>query len=79
MPKVTMEFDLPEEKEEFNLAYKGIDYSVALVRVHNELLRPHRKHGYGEPILDDENAYAIIERLEEKFFSILEDEEVSLY
>ncbi len=37
MPKVTLTFRLPEEKEEFELASKGIDYFCAVSDLDNLL------------------------------------------
>jgi len=44
--KVIMEFNLPEESEEFENASNGWKYSNALEEIWQELFRPRNKHGY---------------------------------
>ena len=47
MPKLTLTYNLPEEKDEFTLANKGHDFYSALWDISNEL-RTWRK-GYKKP------------------------------
>jgi hypothetical protein len=44
--KGVLEFNLPEEREEFETAQKGVDYKLALETVWNQVFRPYYKHGY---------------------------------
>lgn len=47
MPKVTLEFNLPEEREAFEDATKGSEYKWALEEVWDKVFRPRNKHLYG--------------------------------
>lgn len=42
--KAKLEFDLPEEQEEFNYAIRGIDYSIA-IEDFAQIMRGHLKYG----------------------------------
>ena len=53
MSKAILEFNLPEEDEEFRMACNAISYSVAYEEVWNRLLRPPFKHGYPDQKLQD--------------------------
>lgn len=44
--KGTLTFNLPEEREEFELAVNAGKYSSLLWEVEQEVFRPARKHGY---------------------------------
>lgn len=44
--KATLTFNLPEEKEEFDLATNANRYASSLWEVSQEVFRPARKHGY---------------------------------
>lgn len=52
MPKFTVEYTLPEEREEFDAAHKGMDYKCALEDIWDKLFRPRHKHGYPDTRLD---------------------------
>ena len=73
--KVSLIFNLPEERPEYDIAMKGMNFSIALDRIRNEVFRPHRKHGYGSTLLDSDAAYDIIEALESMFNTIMEEED----
>jgi len=84
--KAVLEFNLPEEREEFNTANKAGSMSCALFEIRQRMFRPARKHGYppGE-ILDllssaDEKSndlmITLIYLLEKEFSSICEEYEV---
>lgn len=45
MPKVTIQFDLPEEEREFRLASQAQNYHSALWDI-NEQLRSYEKYGH---------------------------------
>lgn len=80
--KAYLQFNLPEETEEFNLANDSGKLAVALFEIRNDLFRPARKHGYDEgPIKDYLDSFdektkdrmiELILLLEEKFSSICE-------
>lgn len=44
--KGVLSFQLPEEREEFELAQKSGALAAALFEIRNEVFRPARKHGY---------------------------------
>jgi hypothetical protein len=44
MPKVRMEFTLPEERNELVIAQKGIDFYCAILEI-QKLVRCHEKYG----------------------------------
>lgn len=46
MPKAVLEFNLPEEREDFEEALAGWSYRLALSEVMEQVFRPARKHGY---------------------------------
>jgi hypothetical protein len=53
MSKVTIEFNLPEEQEEFNTAIQASKMSAAFWSIGNDVFRPARKHGYPDQRLHD--------------------------
>jgi hypothetical protein len=80
--KGILEFNLPEEREEFETAVKAGKYSAAIDEIGNEVFRPARKHGYGTKEIQDlidknpEDATELISLLEDKFYEILRSYEV---
>lgn len=80
--KATLEFTLPDEKEEFELATKAVHFSIALSEIANEVLRPHRKHGYSDPELsklcESDEVLEAIGLLEKKFYEILNENGVNI-
>lgn len=92
--KAILEFDLHEEREEFDMTMKARDYYCALLDTAQEVFRPYRKHGYADQILQKmiENpqafvgelgdisdvVYHIIEKLESKYYDILTQHGVEL-
>ena len=44
MPKCTMTFNLPEERNEMLIAQRGIDFYCIIVEIRN-IIREHRKYG----------------------------------
>lgn len=81
--KSILEFNLPEENEEFKLALKGVSMSIALSEIANDIFRPARKHGYNDKELNDlieknPDAEEIIGMLEKKFYEILEENEITI-
>jgi hypothetical protein len=54
-----LEFSLPEESTEFDMASNAGSYAAAIETMSNEIFRPARKHGYQDPyiqiLLDEVN------------------------
>lgn len=72
MPKVIIEFNLPEENEEFKTATKATDMSLVLWDFSQHL---RSKIKYGDL---PEAEYAIYEAIREKFHEILNDYNVEI-
>lgn len=86
--KVKIEFDL-EDYSDIKAHRRCINSTaayMALSRIAEELFRPNRKHGYDREIEDlfdalgddAEIATEIIDKLEERFYSLLEELRVDL-
>jgi hypothetical protein len=79
--KAKLIFNLPEEKSEFELAQKGVDFAEALSEIKNEVFRPARKHGYSSSDIQrlleeldnssEGKATELIGLLEERFYQII--------
>jgi len=97
--KVTLQFNLPEEEQDFLLATKAGAMSAALWEIGQEIFRPARKHGYSDTQIQElitkldglvekpqeftldgpaRDATDLIGLLEQRFYQILQDHEVSL-
>lgn len=55
--KITLTFNLPEEREEFQTAFNAAKYKTALWEISQRVFRPARKHGY-----DDARIQSILDR-----------------
>ena len=92
MPKGKLEFDLDdlEDRKAFIRASKADDLSRVLYEIGQQVFRPARKHGYQDNSIndiinkfndvpqDEENtATALIGMLEEKFYEIIKEYDVS--
>jgi hypothetical protein len=72
--KAILEFNLPEDSEDFNLALDGAKWSMAMWRI-NAFLRSEIKHP-AEGMSDDTfNTYVIVR---DKLHEILDDEQLKL-
>ena len=78
--KSTLEFDLPEERDELNDALNGGKYKARIDTLYDDVFRPHMK--YNKPILaKDESSMQeltddqleIIEQIWENVFKHFED------
>jgi hypothetical protein len=49
--KASLEFNLPEDKEELDAALKGSLYKARIDELYDQVFRPHIK--YGKPILEE--------------------------
>lgn len=67
--KAILKFQLPEENHEYNMANKASDYYSALFDIFSELRREYK---YGE------HSVVRLERVYDRFFQILEENEVTL-
>ena len=85
MSKISIEFNLPEDREEFNNAINGSNAVAAIFEIRNEIFRPIRKHGYSDSAISEvlkklEKGEATPEEfmaeLERKFNDILEDRDL---
>jgi hypothetical protein len=70
--KATLEFNLPDEDAEFYCATKGTAMLNALWEINSEL----RTLWKYEELNDEE--WKIVERIREKFFDILQDNDINL-
>ena len=70
--KATLEFNLPEDQEEFDCAVKSTKMFFALTEIKNEL----RAIWKYEEL--KENQFEMVERIREKFFEILLENEINL-
>jgi hypothetical protein len=77
--KAILEFQLPEEQEEYELANKALDMHSALFDTGQQVFRPHRKHGYSDEniqaLLDKlgQDGYDLVSALESKYYDILRE------
>jgi len=78
--KSTIEFNLPEEREELNDALNGSRYKARIETLYDKVFRPHIK--YGKPLMSKsesemqeltEEQLAIIEQIYENVFNHFED------
>jgi len=78
-----LEFEMPEDQEDFNKYSKALDIAEALYETRQRIFRPARKHGYPskkiQEMLDSmgNNGYELIELLEDEFNSICQEYGVS--
>jgi len=81
MPKAILEFNLPEENEDFDLAREGWRYHNQIEEIWQKVFRPYRKHGYPNlklnKVIEDnpEVAEVIIESLIEIYQEVLRDDD----
>lgn len=78
--KAILEYNLPEDKEDFERATKALDMELALWDIANDIFRPARKYGYDDEELNNlaKGNEQLIGLLEQKFYAILEERGVSL-
>ncbi len=80
--KAILEFNLPEERDEFKQAQKAADFHAALWDIQQKVFRPARKHGYSDTqiqaLAETEAGGILIEALERMFWNILEEHGVEL-
>jgi len=83
---LNLEFDMPEEREDFNRYAKALDLAEALYETRQRVFRPARKHGYSDrkiqDLLDlmserDVSGEDLIELLENEFNLVCQEHGVS--
>jgi hypothetical protein len=72
MPKIILEFNLPEEQDEYELAHNAAKFYDCLYNFSQEL-RTWYKHGHDFKDADD-----AVEKIREKFYEELNDNNVTL-
>lgn len=70
--KATLKFDLPDDQFEFDCAVKSTKMYLALIEIKDEL----RSIWKYEEL--KENQYEIVERINDKFFEILQENEINI-
>ena len=70
--KATIEYNLPEDQFEFDNAVKSMKMWHALTEIKDELRRIYKYEDLKE------NEFEIVERIREKFFEILQENEINL-
>ncbi len=65
--KATLEFNLPEEKNEYDLTTRGVDWSLVSFDM-DEVLRGYLKYGHSFKTVDE-----AIEEIRNRLHEILED------
>jgi hypothetical protein len=81
--EATLKFNLPEEQELFDLAIKAGPMQSALWEISQQVFRPARKHGYPDGKINElinklgPDAEELIGELEQLFYKILEEQNVS--
>lgn len=75
--KATLEFNLPEEIEEYQDAMNGTKYKIQIDDVWNKIFRPRHKHGYKNEeinnLLESDEAQKLMDLLEEIYLEINQD------
>ena len=70
--KATIEYNLPEDQFEFDNAVKSNKMWHALTEIKDELRRIYKYEDLKE------NEFEMVERIREKFFEILQENEINL-
>lgn len=83
MPKVTLEYNLPEETEEMQTAIDATKLAITLSDIQNEVFRPSWKHGYHNEelskLLEKEEVSRAIELIHEMFLDVLKENDTIKY
>jgi hypothetical protein len=70
--KATIEYNLPDDQFEFDNAVKSMKMWYALTEIKDELRRIYKYEDLKE------NEFEMVERIREKFFEILQENEINL-
>ena len=90
--KAILEFNLPEEQSEFDMAARANSMHAALWDMAQEIFRPARKHGYNNQDIQATLNHAdtvttsegygagteLVSQLEKMFYEILEEHKIDL-
>lgn len=82
--KATLEFNLPEEQDDYQYAMNGVRYSIALRSIMDNVFRPARKHGYPDEELNElietlgEQGRKLVSLLEKEAYEIINDLDVDV-
>jgi cell division septum initiation protein DivIVA len=68
MSKGILEFDLPEEQDEFETATNAYSYRIALDDIYNNIIRQRTKYGYSETTIDE-----LLEKIADEYREIVSD------
>jgi hypothetical protein len=74
--KAILEFNLPEDQEEYDKCTKASNMSLALWHTAQDVFRPARKHGYNDVAIQllleklGDDGYELVSLLEQKFWDI---------
>ncbi len=78
--KAILEFNLPEDRSDFEIHNKSTDMYCALTMIREKIFRPIRKHGYSNPELqklsENEDVRKFMELLETEYNQLLKQNEV---
>jgi hypothetical protein len=78
MAKITLEFDLEEEREMYEAALNGASYKEQIEQIWQHCFRPLNKHGYHNSrlaeLVQDEKVKEAIEILSTYYFEVLRDD-----
>lgn len=78
MPKAILEFNLPEENEEFNHATNGSKYKNQIEELWQHMFRPRHKHGYINDrineLLKNEDCNELMDLLESVYHEVTSEE-----
>lgn len=72
--KATLEFNLPDDQHEFEYAVNGLKWKVFAIHL-EEYLRNEWKYNESNY---NEDQYRTLEKIREKFYEILREDELSL-
>lgn len=75
MSKAILGFNLPEEKDDFTAATKGMDYYLCLWDLHTWLRNQLKYNGN---TWAEMNGYEVVQNVRDKFFEILGERNCSL-
>lgn len=76
MPKAILEYNLPEDQEDFKIAQEGIKRYCAMDDIHNRIFRSGRKYGHiGEKKLTEEQV-DFLEEIETIYQAILAEHDL---
>lgn len=79
MPKVILQYNLPEEREELKDAQNGTRNQIKLDDIWEQIFRPRHKHGYSDEeltkLVNTKTGEKIMDKLEEIYRQIVNEED----